>query len=154
MASTSNVFLHSHSMKCSRAMIFVSLFQRGFLQSPCMAVYTYWIWMAFREMRGADSHSNFCLPYHPLRLISVVYGGPKYHGCVSVSLQLCQYRSAQCTQHCLASPLVRYCWCRVLPICMHVLYFITQNTSLQGDEQHKLWRLLVLGQAVWNGPAS
>ena len=43
------------------------------------AVYTYWIWMAFREMRGADAHSNYCLPFHPLRLLSIVYGGPKYH---------------------------------------------------------------------------
>jgi hypothetical protein len=45
-----------------------------------LPVYTYWIWMSFRIMRGADAHSNHYLPFHPLRLISPIYGGPLYHG--------------------------------------------------------------------------
>jgi sterol desaturase/sphingolipid hydroxylase (fatty acid hydroxylase superfamily) len=39
----------------------------------------FWIWIAFREMRGADAHSGYHLPFHPLRLISPIYKGPKYH---------------------------------------------------------------------------
>lgn len=35
--------------------------------------------MIFREMRGTDAHSNFALPFHPLRLLGLVYGGPRYH---------------------------------------------------------------------------
>lgn len=40
---------------------------------------TYWVWISFREIRGADAHSNYALPFHPLRLLRPVYGGPTYH---------------------------------------------------------------------------
>ena len=30
-------------------------------------------------MRGTDAHSDYRLPWHPLRLLSGIYGGPEYH---------------------------------------------------------------------------
>ncbi|KNC46738.1 C-4 methylsterol oxidase [Thecamonas trahens ATCC 50062] len=39
----------------------------------------FWVWIVFRTMRGADAHSGYQLPFHPLRLLSPIYGGPAYH---------------------------------------------------------------------------
>jgi len=42
-------------------------------------VTTYWIWITYRELRSVDAHSGYNLPFHPLRLISPVYGGAHFH---------------------------------------------------------------------------
>jgi len=42
-------------------------------------ILTFWAWITFREMRSTDAHSGYNLPYHPLRLIGFVYGGPVGH---------------------------------------------------------------------------
>lgn len=42
-------------------------------------ILTFWIWIVFREMRGTDAHSGYHLPFHPLRIISSIYNGPKFH---------------------------------------------------------------------------
>lgn len=39
----------------------------------------FWFWMAFRQIRSMDAHSNYQLPYHPLRLLSGIYDGPRQH---------------------------------------------------------------------------
>ena len=39
----------------------------------------FWAWISFRATRGADAHSGFDLPFHPLRLLPF-YGGPRFHG--------------------------------------------------------------------------
>lgn len=49
----------------------------GYLQG--VNIVTFWIWLAFYEMRGTDAHSGYNLPFHPLRLISLIYGGPCMH---------------------------------------------------------------------------
>jgi sterol desaturase/sphingolipid hydroxylase (fatty acid hydroxylase superfamily) len=43
------------------------------------AVLPYWAWMLFRTARGVDAHSDYNLPFHPLRLLSPIYGGPVMH---------------------------------------------------------------------------
>lgn len=40
---------------------------------------TFWAWICFREMRSTDAHSGYNLPFHPLRLLGFIYGGPKMH---------------------------------------------------------------------------
>jgi len=42
-------------------------------------VLTYWIWLVFREIRSADAHSGYHLPFHPIRLLDPIYGGPREH---------------------------------------------------------------------------
>jgi len=42
-------------------------------------IFTFWIWISFRELRGTDAHSGYNLPFHPLRLLSPIYGGPVGH---------------------------------------------------------------------------
>ena len=43
------------------------------------SVFTVWAWATFRELRGTDAHSDYKLPFHPLRILSPIYGGPSYH---------------------------------------------------------------------------
>jgi sterol desaturase/sphingolipid hydroxylase (fatty acid hydroxylase superfamily) len=42
-------------------------------------ILTFWAWIIFRELRGADAHSGYDLPFHPLRILSPIYGGPRAH---------------------------------------------------------------------------
>jgi len=42
-------------------------------------IVTFWAWLVFRVIRSTDAHSGYNLPYHPLRLIQFMYGGPVYH---------------------------------------------------------------------------
>eukprot|EP01116_Phalansterium_solitarium_P006684 TRINITY_DN1902_c0_g1_i1.p1 TRINITY_DN1902_c0_g1~~TRINITY_DN1902_c0_g1_i1.p1 ORF type:complete len:307 (+),score=34.13 TRINITY_DN1902_c0_g1_i1:1275-2195(+) len=49
----------------------------GYLQG--IHITTFWVWLVFRAMRSTDSHSGYNLPFHPLRLIGFIYGGPIYH---------------------------------------------------------------------------
>lgn len=41
---------------------------------------SFWIWIAFRELRSTDAHSGYNLPFHPLRALAPVYWGPVGHG--------------------------------------------------------------------------
>jgi sterol desaturase/sphingolipid hydroxylase (fatty acid hydroxylase superfamily) len=52
-------------------------FLLGYLQG--VHILTFWIWMVFRGARGADAHSGYYLPFHPLRLLSPIYGGALDH---------------------------------------------------------------------------
>jgi sterol desaturase/sphingolipid hydroxylase (fatty acid hydroxylase superfamily) len=49
-----------------------------------LPVLPFWAWMLFRTMRGVDAHSDYDLPFHPLRLLSPIYGGPRMHRWVAV----------------------------------------------------------------------
>jgi hypothetical protein len=90
-------------------------------------VYTYWIWMSFRIMRGADAHSNYYLPFHPLRLISPIYGGPLYHGYVQFSARHSQQ------------------FCQVF----HCVF--PQDPSRESHERYQFRWVFVLGCGVWHG---
>jgi len=52
-------------------------FLLGYLQG--VHIVTFWAWISFRALRGSDAHSGYNLPFHPLRLLSPIYGGPVYH---------------------------------------------------------------------------
>jgi sterol desaturase/sphingolipid hydroxylase (fatty acid hydroxylase superfamily) len=65
---------------------FISCFLTPMMVGPVLCglvsgchVLTFWIWMFFRSMRGTDAHSGYDLPFHPLRLLGFVYGGPVAH---------------------------------------------------------------------------
>lgn len=60
----------------------------GYLQG--VHIVTFWTWIIFREMRSTDAHSGYVfnsfyligrynLPFHPLRIIGFIYGGPLMH---------------------------------------------------------------------------
>mgnify|MGYP001036968383 FL=1 len=42
-------------------------------------IVTHWLWLVFRELRSTDAHSGYALPFHPLRLLSPIYGGAEAH---------------------------------------------------------------------------
>jgi len=49
----------------------------GYFQGLHIGVF--WIWLVFRAMRSTDAHSGYNIPFHPLRLIGFLYGGPTHH---------------------------------------------------------------------------
>eukprot|EP01114_Cavostelium_apophysatum_P021459 TRINITY_DN7494_c0_g1_i1.p1 TRINITY_DN7494_c0_g1~~TRINITY_DN7494_c0_g1_i1.p1 ORF type:complete len:283 (-),score=37.96 TRINITY_DN7494_c0_g1_i1:27-830(-) len=57
--------------------ILLGPFLMGYLQGVHIAVF--WLWLTFRELRGTDAHSGYNLPFHPLRILSPIYGGPLAH---------------------------------------------------------------------------
>ncbi len=39
----------------------------------------FWVWLIFRQIRSADAHSGYDLPWHPLKLLGKCYHGPRGH---------------------------------------------------------------------------
>jgi len=52
-------------------------FLMGLLQG--VHITTFWFWLFFREARSVDAHSGYNLPFHPLRCLNFIYGGPLAH---------------------------------------------------------------------------
>jgi len=57
--------------------ILIGPFLCGYFQGVHIVVF--WLWLIFRELRGTDAHSGYNLPFHPLRLLNPIYGGPLAH---------------------------------------------------------------------------
>jgi len=57
--------------------LMIGPFLLGYFQG--VHIVTFWVWITFRGMRGSDAHSGYNLPFHPLRLLSSIYGGPLMH---------------------------------------------------------------------------
>jgi len=52
-------------------------FLLGYIQG--IHILTFWFWTTFRGMRGADAHSGYDIPFHPLKLLGPLYWGPRRH---------------------------------------------------------------------------